>query len=215
MSDNRSKSGVLMSLRGLKSILSSTKKNKQESADISEQSIPELNEEIPTLNESIPILDEQIEIEPLIKISLDKSETTETIEQQLSRTHYENPAESPELVEFSDADYLIDDALDEKIITEHKLELISDQTEPEEYQLDQDLLSAPNSEQNSEILEQQILDISWQKVESLLMDNLPSELAGTYLSLLNDKIDNNRLRILSDLSHLDESQMYELVNKLN
>jgi len=219
MSDNRNKSGVLTSLRGLKSILSSSQKE-------DEQSIPELSEEIPTLSEGIPVLDERFELQPQIKVSLDANETTETVEQQLQRTHRENPVESPELVEFLDQEEIAEDSLEkanEEIIEEPLLVVVSERVDVDENQIDTQLLQStptestePNepNEPNDVMLEQQILDKTWQKVEALLMDQLPPELAGTFLTLLNDKVDDNRLQILSELSYLDETQMHDIINKL-
>ncbi|RLA03428.1 MAG: hypothetical protein DRQ47_05190 [Gammaproteobacteria bacterium] len=59
---------------------------------------PNIKQLVPVLNQSIPVLNEKVEIADEINISLDQENTTETIQEQLVRTHHEQPPAVFELV---------------------------------------------------------------------------------------------------------------------
>jgi len=59
-----------------------------------------------------------------------------------------------------------------------------------------------------------ILQKSWEKVEMLLMENLPPQLSGAFLQLLNSRIDENRQQLFEELALLDEDTFHELLDAL-
>ncbi len=209
-----------------------------------DQEIPELNQEIPTLDQTIPILDEPVDLLPNIKVTLDPAHSTETVEQQLIRTRHEQPANSPELVS-NDPPELDEVINEKEQQFSQKLEIVAEVTNntsstneffevptAEENQLDSELDRqqqeienqhsdstelelTPQYSQSGIPIEQQLLDASWEKVEMLLMDNLPPQISGAFLTLLNNSIEENKLHLMSELSLLDEISVRELANKLN
>jgi hypothetical protein len=222
--DDQKPTKVVNELEGLKNFL--------------DENIPTLNESIPTLEESIPILDEAVDIQQDIKVSYDSSNSTETIEEQLIRTRHEQPSPTPKLVldEIPELNEIPE--LDETpILTEVVLEDVSSTDEYVPYFV---FISEPDDEQPSDdtessTLEQQqqqieaeanelrsdderidiLLEKTWTKVEMLLMDNLPTQLSGTFLQLLNSQADENKLQIFRELSLLDDDMFQELSDALD
>ncbi len=233
---------------------------------------------IPTLEQSIPELNEKIEINDNFKVSLDADNSTETVEQQLARTHHEEASASLELIpELTEELSITNDAVEEEPDFTFKLVETPDEpskqvsqieniTDNNQYDLDsvdfniQDQLQNPqthqhvriqNEELKVETIEQQQQDIeqiaeqefeniqnevsietnediqtesfddvemadlilknAWIKVEMLLMDNLPPQLSGAFLELLNSRVDENKLQLFEELALLDKDTFSELL----
>ena len=238
--------------------------------------------EIPTLEQSIPELNERVAVEDNFKVSLDTENSTETVEQQLARTHHEEssaPLELiPELTEKlsidsestnydTDKDTDTDDN-DENLDFSFKLIKSTEESEKQFSQIENISQNSvyeiesvdfniqgvttdhlqPHQHviiQNEDIdtLDQQQLDIeqvaeqefantqreesfdeveisdlilnkAWIKVESLLMDNLPPQLSGAFLQLLNSRVEENKLQLFEELSLLDKESINELLDAL-
>jgi len=240
-SEDKKPTEVLNELKGIKDLL-------DDDSQINEIDIPILDEVIPELNESIPTLDEQIEIIPNIKVTLDSDNSTETVEQQLIRTHYEQQPDKPQLVvepepatsdivsvsdkiedtkdtvnNIDSVDFNIQDQLQQfeqgvpaghpqnhqKVIVQNELAM-DDDTDILQNSPDTDELSSNTLNELEDVIEK-----SWEKVEMLLMENLPTQLSGAYLELINSHINDNKQRLIDELSLLDEASFLELLEALN
>lgn len=232
---------------------------------------------IPTLEQSIPELNEKIEIIDNFKISLDNENSTETVEQQLARTHHEETTAALELIpelteelpiikgdveEEPDFTFMLVEKPDEPI---KQFSQIENMTESNQHASIQNEVELENEELNVEILDQQqqeieqvseeefensqnkvsletndlssaveniedadaeiesyddvemadlILKNAWIKVEMLLMDNLPPQLSGAFLQLLNSRVDENKLQLFEELALLDKSTFNELLEAI-
>lgn len=60
--------------------------------------------------------------------------------------------------------------------------------------------------------QQRILDASWQRLEAFLMEQMPPEIAGTYLSVIEQQIQQSRAQISRDLTLLDEDSIESLLD---
>jgi hypothetical protein len=224
---------VLNELEGLKEYLG--KNDTSSSVDI-----PELDEMIPTLNETILVLDQEIpelttevDIPESIKVSFDSENSTETVEQQMIRTHHEQKSAPFELLsEITTSSEDIEDPQDiniDKIDSEHNdftFTLIESNAEPvstnsmvqQQYELEQDA-----QQQRSTLTEvitptvttEALLDNAWVKVEMLLMNNLPTQISGAFLDLLNTQADANKQQLLNELELLDQDTLAELADDLD
>ena len=173
-----------------------------------EYQLPELDEIIPVLEESIPELNEQVKI----SISESDSMRTEELDQQqkdLELLAMEQEINRPSIQESS---------IDEDISEENNNALANDtdiSIEPiiSEEELLQEQLSI---ERKAEVQSRKelILENSWNKVEMLLMENLPPQLAGSYLELLSTNVYENKQQIFDELSLLDEDIFIELMEEL-
>jgi len=134
---------------------------------------------IPVLEESIPELNEIVEVDDNYSVSLDLDNSTETVEQQMVRTHHEEEPEAPELVE--------------------------------SIQFEQSITLA-DSDLND--IREQVMEKTWEKVEMLLISHLPPQLSGSYLHILNARIEENKQQILEELSYLDKQRIEELLESL-
>ncbi|MCP3674109.1 MAG: hypothetical protein GY829_06515 [Gammaproteobacteria bacterium] len=56
-----------------------------------------------------------------------------------------------------------------------------------------------------------ILKNAWIKVEMLLMENLPPQLSGAFLELLNSRVEENKLQLFEELALLDKDTFNELL----
>ena len=212
--------------------------------------IPELVEMIPTLNQTIPVLDQEIpeltteiDIPENIKVSFDSENSTETVEQQMIRTHHEQKAAPLELLseieaysEHIDDTPEIDNDIDiniENIDSEHTnfmFTLVESNAETvttnslvqQQYELEQDaqqqrstILTEVAEVTASEPNIEAILDKAWIKVEMLLMNNLPTEISGAFLDLLNAQVDENKEQLLNELKLLDQDTLAELADDLD
>lgn len=59
---------------------------------------------------------------------------------------------------------------------------------------------------------QAILDASWQRLESLIMDNMPPEIAGIYLTVLENQLAKNKQLLAEDLSLLEQDNIDNLLD---
>ncbi len=232
---------------------------------------------IPTLEQSIPELSEKFEITDDFKVSLDNENSTETVEQQLVRTHHEETTVPLKLIpELTEELPIVETEVEENPDFAFKLVETSDEpkkqisqiekmTESNQYDIEsvdfniQDQLrqfdegisaghpqthqhvSIQNEELNVDILDQQqqeieqtaeeefenadaeiesvddvemadlILKNAWVKVEMLLMDNLPPQLSGAFLQLLNSRVDENKLQLFEELALLDKDTFNDLL----
>jgi len=265
--DDEKPKKVINELEGLSEFLDS---------EDSSSNIPELDQSIPTLTESIPVLDQEIpelttevHIPDSFKISFDAENSTETVEQQMIRTHHENKATPPELIDVIETIELID--VPEPLV-EKELESLVSQQDQETTNINFTLVeSSPEQLSNKSLLEQQyeleqsakqqrsllpetnvpetnvadagaveteppeivtteieagtseqelisaeeVLENAWVKVEMLLMNNLPTQVSGAFLELLNEKFDDNRAHLLDELCRLDEQALAELSDELD
>ena len=245
------------------------------SSDDSNNIIPELTEEIPTLDEEIPTLEEEIptldEIVPALKqqipelnmqvdapdnykISFDADNSTETIEQQMTRTRHEYKPNQFEIVEEptpaaqDHVNELSESELEPETLAEPEPE--SELQEQAETQTEQAVIepaknhsntftlveSDPDLATHDSLLQQQydielqaikeravsqnieqeaLLDKAWIKVETLLMDNLPAQISGSFIELLNAQVAENKQQILEELSLLDDLSLIELSDALD
>ena len=224
---------VLNELEGLKEFLGDNDTSRT-------VEIPELDEMIPILNETIPVLDQvipelttEVNIPDNIKISFDSENSTETVEQQLIRTHHEQQKAPLELLNENDAPAQeIDETQDIDIDSKESEQkdftftLVESNEEPvtttslvqQQYDLEQDaqqqrttLTEVTVSNHTTEAL----LDNAWIKVEMLLMDNLPTQISGAFLELLNAKVIENKLLLLNELELLDQDTLSELADVLD
>ncbi len=220
MSDSKNKSKlVLHELTDLESLL-----NDQSGDD----NVPTSQEviDIPVLNETIPELNETIEELDNISITLNVEHTTETIEQQIARTHNEvQPTASA-----------LDATPDETINYEETITLFENDLNREQFDLEQtaidqrntpdDLITGENTDQennneadnpliNTQQNRELILKKAWIKLEMLLMDNMPVQITGTLLQLLDSKIEENNQQILDELSLMDELSFAALLEALD
>jgi hypothetical protein len=173
-----------------------------------EYQLPELDEIIPVLEESIPELNEQVKI----SISESDSMRTEELDQQqkdLELLAMEQEINRPSIQESS---------IDEDISEENINALATDtdlSIEPiiSEEELLQEQLSI---ERKAEVQSRKelILENSWNKVEMLLMENLPPQLSGAFLELLNAQVYDNKQQIYDEISLLDEDIFIELLEEL-
>ena len=60
--------------------------------------------------------------------------------------------------------------------------------------------------------QQAVLDASWQRLEAFLMEQMPPEIAGTYLSVIEQQIQQSRVQISRDLALLDEDSIESLLD---
>jgi hypothetical protein len=206
--------------------------------------IPELNEMIPMLNETIPVLNQEIpeltaevDIPENIKVSFDPVNSTETIEQQMVRTHHEQKATPLELLsEIESSPQEIDKTLDISIDetgseqTDFTFTLVESNSEPvttkslvqQQYELEHNaqqqrttLNKVPACELKTEHTTEAIIDNAWIKVEMLLMDHLPTQISGVFLDLLNSQLDENKQQLLNELELLDKDSLSELADILD
>ena len=218
---------------------------------------------IPTLEQSIPELNEKVEITDNFKVSLDSDNSTETVEQQLARTHHEETSAALELIpELTEELPITNDVVEEKPDFTFKLVETSDDPQTHQHVSIQNEVEMESEEINVDILDQQqqeieqiaeqelensqnevsletnelssdietiedadaetesfdevemadlILKNAWVKVEMLLMDNLPPQLSGAFLELLNSRVDENKLQLLEELTLLDKDTFNELL----
>ncbi|MFT5452815.1 MAG: hypothetical protein ACI9N9_002313, partial [Enterobacterales bacterium] len=140
---------VLNELEGLKKFLGANDAS-------SSAAIPELDEMIPMLNETIPVLEQQIpeltvevDIPDNIKVSFDSENSTETVEQQLIRTHHEQKAAPFELLSEIESSSEDRDINTNETVSEHTdltFSLVESNAEPvptdslvqQQYELEQD-----------------------------------------------------------------------------
>jgi len=203
----------MFGLGRLQDLLKKDAKSDQPPAAVDDSNIPVLDEPIPELNEKIDINDN-------FSVSLDTEHSTETVEQQIARTHHEEKPDAPELVDsvqyrqtITLAECDLDDqqqdieteALKEK--SDH-LELVAITEEAEE--------SAESEQTDNDIegIREQVLEKTWEKMEMLLMSHLPPQMSGSYLHILNSQIEENKQQILEDLSLLDKQSIEELLESL-
>lgn len=199
-----------------------------------EENIPELTQNIPVLDQMIPELTERIDlaIQPKAKIDLESS--SDTVEEQLHRHRHELDSPQPSLVP------VITDA-----VSSNELELQQWQIEQqasiqagewqelaniESVKTDPPTLSVvadnsnnlqtnDSSEETDDIYLNDdvdaILHASWQRLENLIMTHMPAEIAGAYLSLLEQKIYQNKVTLGKDLSLLDQDSLDELLDEFD
>ena len=60
--------------------------------------------------------------------------------------------------------------------------------------------------------QQAVLDASWQRLESLIMDQMPAEIAGTYLSVLEQQLHLSKESIARDITLLDDADLESLLD---
>ncbi len=178
---------------------------------------------IPVLNETIPELNEKIEVVDNYSVSLNPEHSTETVEQQMVRTHHEEKPHAPELVDSSQYTQTV--TLPESYLDEQQLDL-------EESAVKEKIehLEIPEPEETTEeaikILETELTDIAiedmrelllektWGKIEMLMMSHLPPQISGPYLFILNATIEDNKQKIREELSLLDKHSIEELLKSL-
>ena len=187
---------------------------------------------IPVLDEPIPELNEKIEINDNFSVSLDSEHSTETVEQQIARTHHEEKPDVPELVDsvqytqtITLAECDLDDqqqdieaeALKEK--SDH-LELVAITEEAEESSESEQTIETEVTEESEQAdndiegIREQVVEKTWEKMEMLLMSHLPPQMSGSYLHILNSQLEENKQQILEDLSLLDKQSIAELLESL-
>ncbi len=202
-------------LEGLKQLFS--RKDKAEQSSIDDES------NIPVLNETIPELNEKIEVVDNYSVSLDPAHSTETVEQQMVRTHHEEEHKVPELVDSIQNTQSI--TLAESDLDEQQLDL-EESAEKEKYDHLELVVPEEIAEEAINILEteatditieeirEQVLKKTWEKMEMLLMCHLPPQMSGSYLHILNATIENNKQQILEELLLLDKHSIEELLKSL-
>ena len=90
----------------------------------------------------------------------------------------------------------------------------SDDTKPVEATITEPLDPESSNTESIELTndQQRILDASWQRLEAFLMEQMPPEIAGTYLSVIEQQIQQSRSHIGRDLSLLDEDSIESLLD---
>jgi len=205
---------------------------KLQSADLADDElIPELTIEIPVVDQIIPELTDRIDLTNNPSIQLSSKESTETIEQQLHRNRHEVDAPSLTLVHPVTTDQVGDNELEiqqwqieQQALTQAedwqqlaKIESIPIQA-PDFLTLVENSPQEAQAEPEFELTEEiqidenieRLLDASWQKLESLIMEKMPVEIAGPYLQLLEQQIENNKQLLAESLAVLEQENLNEL-----
>ena len=182
-SNDKKPTDVHNELKGIRELLDDTHLN---GVFKTGEALSEYKKIPPVLNQIIPELNERIELNEDYTITLDAEHCTETVEQQLVRTHSEQQPAAPNLI----------------------VEKIPELTEALAYNFE---TIGPDDSQAVDL----IINEGWIKVETLLMENLPPQLSGAFLQLLNSRITESRQQLIDELSLLDEDSFNELLTHLD
>jgi hypothetical protein len=170
--------------------------NLDDSENYSSEEIPTLTTIIPELTDVVQFAEEDIpELTEIVECSEeDIPELTEVISEH-----------ELELQQWQIEQQAIDQRDDIGSVAEndHSEALQAHVNEPEISSTDEVTLTAE---------QQAVLDASWQKLEAFLMEQMPPEIAGTYLSVIEQKIHQSRNMISRDISLLDEDSLDSLLD---
>lgn len=175
---------------------------------------PEITDEQQApVSEPVPVLTEKISVK--IETSTAAVATVEdvdfNIQDQLKQFDAGLPAGHPQ--NHQDVQVRNELEIEEEASRDTQVtEFLDLQQQEIEVQATQQIQAAPPSVDwvSGEQSHEEILERSWEKVEMLLMENLPPQLSGTFLSLLNARTEENKAEILEELTLLDEETLHEL-----
>jgi len=241
MSDNENKpKAVLNELKGIHELLDEQAETENSNMDTDNKNIPILEQPIPELNERIDIKDrftvsfnaehstetveeqmartrhEEQPAPPKLVEGLTKkpspglSDVTETGHVDISLV------ETPEMTEgfqYQQSTTLVESVLElqqlelEKVALNEKTEQTS---ETKQTQANDTMGNLVNTQPNRE----RIIEQTWIKTEMLLMENLPPQMSGALLQILNFRIEENKQQLMEDLSLLDDKSFEQLVDSL-
>ncbi|MBT8448107.1 MAG: hypothetical protein KJO69_00350 [Gammaproteobacteria bacterium] len=214
------------------------KDSKPDSHFPDEENIPELTQNVPVLDQMIPELTERIDLAVQPKAKIDLESSSDTVEEQLHRHRHELDTPQPSLVP------VITDAVSSNELELQQWQIEQQATiqagewqelaNIESVKAETPTLSvvADNINSNSDSLQtndsseeseeiyinddvEAILHASWQRLENLIMTRMPAEIAGAYLSLLEQKIYQNKVTLGKDLSLLDQDSLDELLDEFD
>ena len=194
----------------------------------------EYHDDIPILTDQIPVVDQQI---PVLS---DIVENEEDLIPELHALAAPEEAQIPELTtiaesEDSPGDSVQDDELDDvqpvlmhSHVSDHELEQQQWQIEQQAFIQRGDWhaladveststtdVTEPLSEPTEIVLSEEqeaVLEASWERLESLIMDNMPVEIAGSYLSVLEQQLKSSKQAIAKDISLLDEDDLESILD---
>lgn len=188
--------------------------------------IPTLTQQIPVVNQQIPELNHVVEDERDLIPEL---------------TALADPEEQiPELTEIAEHDHAIKEQSDNHNPEDTPPLVIHTQVsdselEQQQWQIEQQAYvqrgdwhaladiesssSSTNVEANhsTEVInlteeQEVVLEASWERLESLIMDNMPVEIAGTYLSILEQHLESSKQVIARDISLLDQEDLESILD---
>ena len=199
--------------------------------DFDESQVPELTQTIPVLDQMIPELTDRIDLAVQPTVNLDSDGSSDTVEEQLHRHRLEIETPQPTLVPVVINESVSNQELEMQQwqieqqasiqagewqelgnieSVQPELTVVADNTEEE---------PEPAEEEHTEVYlsddVEKILHASWQRLENLIMTNMPPEIAGAYLSLLEKKIYQNKFALGRDLALLDEDSLEELLDEFD
>ena len=230
--DDKQPTDVANELEGLKNFL-------DENIPTLNETIPTLDESIPVLDEPI-----EIPQDIKVSFDISNSTETIEQQLIRTRHENQAPAptlisddipDQDEMPVLEEPHTLTDEVT--TVLTDVSSNMSSEQTAKlpnftfvleEDEPLESDNIEEGNLEQQQQEIESEandlrdrnnanevLLEKAWTKLEMLLMDNLPTQLSGTFLQLLNTQIDENKQQIFNELSLLDDELFQELSDDLD
>ena len=208
---------------------SSTDDDKEDQS-VAEDQIPELTQTIPVLDQVIPELTERIDLDVQPSAAIDAESSTDTVEEQLHRHRHEIETPQPTMIhvlnesvsnhELEMQQWQIEQQASiqagewqelANIESTHKepaLTVVADNTsvEPEETETQDEPVYLTDEVE-------EILHASWQRLENMIMTQMPPDISGAYLSLLEQQIYRNKVTLAKDLALLDQDSLDELLDE--
>jgi hypothetical protein len=169
-----------------------------------DQQIPELNEVV-DVEQQLPELTDAVDLEKQLP------ELTETV--NLSEQNVEDKA----LVSDEVLDAPIDDDEVDLIESDPEIEYLYQQVQEleQEAQLEHQMHNHPSEPEVAKESEQQLLlNASYQKLEMLIMEQFPPQIAGSLITLLEKNIADNKTQLLDDFNLLSNDELHELLEQL-
>lgn len=206
-----------------------------------DQAIPELTQSIPEVTNVIPELTQRLDSDEHTEAPVMESETdseVQTHSEVEAASEVEIGVASIEKVSISQSypimpsqvsdkelemqQWLIEEQAREQIGEWHELanvtssrvtsiEPTTDKSSAEEQDEEQDQESGA-SPVNLSDEQQAILTASWQRLESMLMEQMPPEVAGIYMTLLEKQFNENQQQIAESLSLLEQDTIDNLLD---
>ena len=174
--------------------------NLDDSENYSSEEIPTLTTVIPELTDIVQFAEEDIpELTEIVECSEeDIPELTNVVsEQELELQQWQ----------------IEQQAIDQRDDIGSVAETVSENDSSEALQANvSETETSPTEEVTLTAEQQAILDASWQKLEAFLMEQMPPEIAGTYLSVIEQQIHQSRNMISRDISLLDEDSLDSLLD---